>query len=761
MSERAADTVETQLESPVRLRERNPARAAILEAARKVATREGIEGTSLGLVADEAGVARAAVYAQFRSKNDLFLSIVADDLNLLAETMREAQGIKPYRPATPSKIVRFDSAQMEAFRNERGMHDSADAAEEPEQAEMSAPEINEPANEVPADSQFASLSSDMVRIGPAPGQAVQQEPQVSEASAQFHFGTPSAETAEDDAPADAGDEMPEVAAVPVHDEPEEDANLESAKPLEKKLPSKNERIRLIGKRAIATPELKDTLRKLAPAHSPESDAANETISKLQETVSKFEGGIAEKFERRIQMLERAIATLEQRHDKADQMNAQAAGTVHDALNKVVGRIDDSEKRLRDSMMKMTAELRDAARRVDVIEFGKHSAAAAGAAEHVPDFGVTAEQFAALEDRAFKTEDQAPKTEARDLRQREARGLRDHDAPELDDEHDAHDADEGAHEPGEMKEPEPRASLYSARRSAQSAAMLAEEAIAGELKRKSKRAKMMVAGVGALVVTLVVAGVVLKRMSGVPSAAASQVSMAMATTHKHVAHMPKHLMLASLQARPAGAAPLDKLSALANAGMPNAQLMIGLKYLSGDGVAKNDGEAAKWIARSATSGNAVAEYWLGSLYQHGRGVAADPAQSLSWFEKSAAQGNRKAMHNLAIAYADGRGVAKDFMVAARWFTQAAQLGYVDSQFNLAVLYERGDGVPQSLLDAYKWYSIAAAQGDTESKARMDAIATQLSADDLAAAQKAAQTFKPASLQSAANDVPKEALIIAQP
>jgi localization factor PodJL len=253
------------------------------------------------------------------------------------------------------------------------------------------------------------------------------------------------------------------------------------------------------------------------------------------------------------------------------------------------------------------------------------------------------------------------------------------------------------------------------------------------------------------------------------AAASLPMPAMATTHKHVAHMPKHLMFASVQgqAKPASSspslssAPLDKISALANAGRPDAQLMIGLKYLSGDGVAKNDAEAAKWISRSATQGNAVAEYWLGSLYQHGRGIAADPAQAIAWYDKAAAQGNRKAMHNLAIAYANGTGVAKDFMVAARWFTQAAQLGYVDSQFNLAVLYERGDGVPQSLLDAYKWYSIAAAQGDAESKARIDAIATQLSADDLAAAQKAAQTFKPASMQSAANDIPKEALILAQP
>ena len=62
--------------------------------------------------------------------------------------------------------------------------------------------------------------------------------------------------------------------------------------------------------------------------------------------------MTDKLERRIQMLERTLATLEQRHDKADQMNATAAGTVHDSLNKLVGRIDDSEKRLRDSMIKM-------------------------------------------------------------------------------------------------------------------------------------------------------------------------------------------------------------------------------------------------------------------------------------------------------------------------------------------------------------------------------------------------------------------------
>jgi localization factor PodJL len=64
------------------------------------------------------------------------------------------------------------------------------------------------------------------------------------------------------------------------------------------------------------------------------------------------------------------------------------------------------------------------------------------------------------------------------------------------------------------------------------------------------------------------------------------------------------------------------------------------------------------------------------------------------------------------------------------------------------------VPQSLLDAYKWYAIAAAQGDSESKARIEALATQLSADDRAAAQHAADTFKPAAADPRANVPPQQ-------
>ena len=200
---------------------------------------------------------------------------------------------------------------------------------------------------------------------------------------------------------------------------------------------------------------------------------------------------------------------------------------------------------------------------------------------------------------------------------------------------------------------------------------------------------------------------------------------------------------------ASVSPLQRLAQLANAGNANAETMLGLKYLEGDSVTQNDTEAAKWLSKAAAQGEAIAEYRLGTLYERGRGVPSDAAKAAHWYQQAATHGNRKAMHNLAVAFAEGAGVQKNYSEAARWFSKAASLGLADSQFNLAVLYERGLGVPQSLVDAYKWYAIAASQGDTESKSRIDALATQLSADERAAAQKAATGFRPQPLNRAAN------------
>lgn len=214
--------------------------------------------------------------------------------------------------------------------------------------------------------------------------------------------------------------------------------------------------------------------------------------------------------------------------------------------------------------------------------------------------------------------------------------------------------------------------------------------------------------------------------------------------------PQQLPPAAVQ--PTGRAPLDRLTQAANSGNAKAELIVGLKYLDGDGVPANEAEAAKWLTKAAEAGEPVAEYRLGTLYERGRGVPADAAKAARWYQAAANLGSRKAMHNLAVAYAEGAGMKKDYTEASRWFLKAANLGLSDSQFNLAVLYERGLGVPQNLVDAFKWYAIAAAQGDAESKSRLTAISSQLDNEARGAAQHAADSFRPGQLDARANVAP---------
>ncbi len=73
-----------------RAREHSATRASILEAARRVAARDGAREMSLRGVAAEAGFAPAALYGYFASKDELLLALAAEDLSSLARVMRGA-----------------------------------------------------------------------------------------------------------------------------------------------------------------------------------------------------------------------------------------------------------------------------------------------------------------------------------------------------------------------------------------------------------------------------------------------------------------------------------------------------------------------------------------------------------------------------------------------------------------------------------------------------------------------------------------------
>ena len=76
--------------------------------------------------------------------------------------------------------------------------------------------------------------------------------------------------------------------------------------------------------------------------------------------------------------------------------------------------------------------------------------------------------------------------------------------------------------------------------------------------------------------------------------------------------------------------VDRLRFAAVKGDPEAQLVFGMLYASGDGVSRDYELALEFLCCSAAQGNANACLALGILYERGYGVCEDQAESKKWY-----------------------------------------------------------------------------------------------------------------------------------
>lgn len=184
--------------------------------------------------------------------------------------------------------------------------------------------------------------------------------------------------------------------------------------------------------------------------------------------------------------------------------------------------------------------------------------------------------------------------------------------------------------------------------------------------------------------------------------------------------------------------------------PRAQLIRGLKYLNGAGVPLDALRAKLWIERAALRGDPVAEEMMGGLLQ--TDAYANMVGAVSWYESAARHGNRKALTDLGKLYAGLWKEDTDYAKAADWFAKAALAGDVDAAFDLAILYDRGLGRPHDVAEAYRWYAIAAGNGDKNAASRATVLAGKIAPAERDGLDRAILSFKPASLDRSANDVP---------
>lgn len=177
------------------------------------------------------------------------------------------------------------------------------------------------------------------------------------------------------------------------------------------------------------------------------------------------------------------------------------------------------------------------------------------------------------------------------------------------------------------------------------------------------------------------------------------------------------------------------------GLPRAYALIGMTYYDGLVVPKNHAEAAKWMRAAAERGDKGGAVLLGHIYLLGDGVPKNYVEAAKWLHGPADQGFKPAQRWLGMIYYNKDSPIKNQPEAARWFRRAANQGDVPSQISLAAMYWLGHGVPQDDIEAYKWFNLAGAQENKQGQENRDILASNMTREQIAEAQRRSSAFRP--------------------
>ncbi len=145
---------------------------------------------------------------------------------------------------------------------------------------------------------------------------------------------------------------------------------------------------------------------------------------------------------------------------------------------------------------------------------------------------------------------------------------------------------------------------------------------------------------------------------------------------------------------------------------DAELELGIDYLTGMGVAKDRTQATYLFQQAAEQGQIEARCLAAAISASDDdwAIPAEMKQAADLCLNAANHGNVDAQLVLSTFYTTGRGVPKDAVQAAFWHRKAAEQGQRDAEFRLSYDYKHGDGVKQDEEQSLIWMRKAAEQGD---------------------------------------------------
>lgn len=129
--------------------------------------------------------------------------------------------------------------------------------------------------------------------------------------------------------------------------------------------------------------------------------------------------------------------------------------------------------------------------------------------------------------------------------------------------------------------------------------------------------------------------------------------------------------------------VEWLNKAAEAEHPMALYELGICYVHGRRIPKNEGHGIELIRRAAELNHASAQCFMGY-----RWLQSEPVEAEKWFRKSAEQGDYHGQIGLGLCYFNGWGVGRDIRTAAQWFKPAADAGIAEAMTNLGRCHASG-------------------------------------------------------------------------
>lgn len=145
---------------------------------------------------------------------------------------------------------------------------------------------------------------------------------------------------------------------------------------------------------------------------------------------------------------------------------------------------------------------------------------------------------------------------------------------------------------------------------------------------------------------------------------------------------------------------------ADSGDVDSKLALGIMYLKGGFLKKNELKGVKLLTKAARSGKIDAQVLLGKHYSGKK----DYVNALKWLNKSVNKGSCHANRVLAAMHFKGRGVDKSSLKAITLLRKAIICGNSDSMLDMGVVYQQGIGVIKNNFKAYKYFTDSALAGN---------------------------------------------------